>query len=95
MLEDKSDSNSYGIASLVLGIVSIVLCWVPVLGLASGIVGIIMAVKQRKISSNGITTTGLITSIVGTALSAIYMIITILLVMVGVIGGGMFGGLLK
>ncbi|PIU22544.1 MAG: hypothetical protein COT14_00695 [Candidatus Diapherotrites archaeon CG08_land_8_20_14_0_20_30_16] len=95
MLEDKSDSNSYGIASLVLGIVSIVLCWVPVLGLASGIVGIIMAVKQRKISSNGITTAGLITSIVGTALSAIYMIITILLVMVGVIGGGMFGGLLK
>ncbi|MBW2991566.1 hypothetical protein KY348_07765 [Candidatus Woesearchaeota archaeon] len=66
--------NGYGITSLVLGIVSIVFCWVPVLGLVAGILGIIFAVKQRKIFPNGIATGGLVTSIIGLVFSGIYSI---------------------
>ncbi len=68
----QKDSNGYGIASLVLGIVSIVFCWVPVLGLVSGILGIVFSVKQKKILPNGIATGGLVTSIIGLVLSGLY-----------------------
>ncbi len=68
----KNKSNGYGITSLVLGITSIVLCWIPFLGLVSGILGIIFHVQQKKIFPNGISTGGLVTSIIGTIFSAIY-----------------------
>ena len=68
------EKNSFGIASLVLGIVSIVFCWVPILGLVAGILAIVFAVKQRKIAPNGITTGGLVTGIIGLAFSVIYNI---------------------
>jgi uncharacterized membrane protein YkgB len=67
-------SNAMGVTSLVLGIVSVVFCWVPILGLASGIVGLILAIKQKKLAPNGIATAGLIISIVGLVFSGIYNI---------------------
>jgi hypothetical protein len=72
---EKTDKpNGYGIASLVLGIVSIVLCWVPVVGLVAGVLGIIFYVQQKKTFPNGISTAGLVTSIVGLAFSVLYTI---------------------
>ncbi len=70
----ETKSNGYGIASLVLGIISIVFCWVPILGLVSGILGIIFHVQQKKIFANGISTGGLVTSIIGLVFSVIYSI---------------------
>ena len=67
-------SNNLGITSLVLGIVSIVLCWVPILGLVAGIIAIILSAKQKKIFPNGINTAGLVTGIIGTVFSALYTI---------------------
>ena len=67
-------SNSMGVASLVLGIVSLVLMWVPFIGLISGIIGLVLALKQKKIMPNGLATGGLVTSIIGMALSTIYLI---------------------
>ncbi|MFH1683058.1 MAG: hypothetical protein ABIA37_04640 [Candidatus Woesearchaeota archaeon] len=75
----KDESNGIGIASLVLGIVSIVFCWAAVFGLAAGILGLILSMKQRKICSNGIATAGFVTSIIGTIFSAIYVVFWILL----------------
>jgi hypothetical protein len=69
-----AQSNGLGVAGLVLGIASIVLCWVPFLGLASGIVGLVCSVKQRKAFPNGIATGGLVTSIIGTVFSVLYTI---------------------
>ena len=71
----KNKPNGLGIASLVHGIVSIVFCWVPILGMVSGILGIVFSTKQRKIYPNGITTAGLITSIIGLCFSGIYNIL--------------------
>lgn len=78
MSENKS--NGYGIASLVLGIVSIISSWMPVVGLVSGILGICFYAQQRKISSNGIATGGLVTSIIGLVFSALYGLFWLLFV---------------
>ncbi|MBS3141167.1 DUF4190 domain-containing protein [Candidatus Woesearchaeota archaeon] len=76
MVENKS--NTLGITSLVLGIVSIVFCWVPIMGLVAGIIGIVLSVKQKKVFPNGIATGGLVTSIIGTVFSVLYNIFWIL-----------------
>lgn len=67
------------VAALVLGIVSIVFCFIPGLNFIApilGIIGIILAVvskKQLKESNEptGMATGGLITSIIGTVLGSI------------------------
>ena len=71
------------IACLVLGIVSCVFAFVPYASIASvacGIVAIVLAVKVNKQlkeqnAKDGKVTAGLITGIVGTALSALWTIL--------------------
>jgi hypothetical protein len=55
----------FGVASLVLGILSIL---IPYLGLILGIIGIVLARRQRRIRREGLSLAGLITSIIGTVL---------------------------
>lgn len=68
----KKDSNNFGIASLVLGISSIVFCWVPFLGIVTGILAIVFYSQQKKISLNGIATGGLVTGIIGLVFSVLW-----------------------
>jgi len=68
-------ANNNGVASLVLGIVSIVFCWVPIWGLGSGVLGIVFSVNQKKLYPNGIATAGLVTSIIGLVFSCLYSVI--------------------
>jgi hypothetical protein len=71
------------VASLVLGICSIVLCWTPLLGLAGGIIAIVLASRVFKqlnagmtiSGSKGMTTAGLVLGIIGTVLSVLYNLI--------------------
>jgi len=70
-----------GIASLVLGIAGIIFFWIPIFGLACGVVGIVFAAKQRQKTFSGITTAGFVLSIIGTVFSAMFN----LLWLVGVI----------
>jgi hypothetical protein len=61
------------IASLVLGICSIVFCWFPVLGLIVGVVGLILAASSKREGYlGGMRTGGLVCSIIGTVFSALY-----------------------
>ena len=68
------------VASLVCGIVSVVLCWVPVAGLVLGIVALVLSRKAKKnvisnpeaLGGGGLATGGLVCGIVGTVLSVIY-----------------------
>lgn len=57
--------RSLGVASLVLGILSIVL---PYLGLICGIVAIVLAQKQRRAFREPLSMAGLITGIIGTVI---------------------------
>lgn len=65
----------YGIASLVLGILSIV---IPYLGLILGIIAIVLAGKQRKIHREGLSLAGLITGIIGTAIWGFLILVIII-----------------
>ena len=74
------------IASLVLGIVSVVLVWfgyTSIVALACAIVGLVLSVQIRKAyeaageKCDNMTTAGFILSIIGLAISAIYFIIFI------------------
>ena len=73
----KIESTGYGIASLVLGIVSIVFCWAFIFGVVAGILGIIFYVQQRKRSPNGMAIAGLVTSIIGLVISTLYSLVWI------------------
>lgn len=57
------------VAGLVLGIAAILIGWFPLLGLASGIVGLVLSAKARNMlvtgPHHGMATAGLVTSIVG------------------------------
>ena len=70
------EKNNYAIASLVLGIVSVVFSFILVwIGLVTCVVAIVLAVKGRKIEAKkGMATAGLVLGIVGTALSGLFAI---------------------
>lgn len=67
------------VASLTLGIVSIVFCYIPILPLAMGVVGIVLASMVYKRNRTKLGTAGLITSIIGTSLSFFIDLLYILL----------------
>jgi len=89
------------VAVLVLGIVSIALCWCwGIISIATGIVGIILSMKAVELNkqSPGVysessyknVNAGKICSIIGISLGALYLIFSIIYV---IIVGAAFGGL--
>ena len=87
-MEKKTAPNA--VPSLVLGIVSIVICCIPILNLACGIIGLILAMNGKKAyvkspeeyTGYGMLNAGFILSIIGTALSAIYLIYYVIVVLI-------------
>jgi hypothetical protein len=73
-------NEGFGIASFVLGIVSIVLAWTFYIGLPCGIVGIVLAVKQRSSGQTKLGNAGFILSIIGTVLSVLVLLFVILII---------------
>ncbi len=67
----KEQSNKFGIASLVVGILSIVLFIMPYIALPLGILAIVFYAMQKKRGITGNATTGLILGIIGLAISVI------------------------
>ena len=74
----ENQSKGMAVASLVLGIISVViaaffgpLAW---LGIVLGVVGLVLAVLAKKKGKSGMATAGLVLSIIGLALSAIIFI---------------------
>lgn len=68
----SSQGDGLAIAGLVLGIISIVLCWIPLFDLVIGIVGLILSLLgRRSLSRRGLAIAGLVCSIIGLILSLI------------------------
>ena len=73
-MEPNTTNNGKAIASLVLGILSIVLAflywWV---GLIGGIVGIVLGVQARKENPSSLATAGFVCSIIGVVLCCLML----------------------
>jgi hypothetical protein len=63
------------IASLVLGIVSLLAWLLPVVGLPVAIAGLVLGILGRRSTSPGIATSGIVTSCIGLGLSLINAIV--------------------
>ena len=67
--EIKSSNNNFGVASFILGILSIVLFFTIIPGIILGILGIVFGFIQRKKSKNNWAIWGIILSILGLVLA--------------------------
>lgn len=71
----EQPANGLATASLVLGIISLILCWLYGAGLVTGIVGIVTgAMAKKRGNQSGSATGGLVMSIIAVAISAIWVI---------------------
>jgi hypothetical protein len=73
----SSSSNSFGIASLVLGILGILLFFIPLFGMIFSILAIIFYFIQKKKNLTGLATAGLVLGIIGSVLGLILIIVYI------------------
>lgn len=79
------ESTGTAIASMILGIVSIVFCCSSIFGLIAGIVAIILAQKERNSgrADNGYVKTGLVCGIIGAILGGLVLIYYIVVLIIG------------
>lgn len=78
--KDEEAVKNMATASLVLGIVGVATFWMgflSILGFAASIVGLVLAVKARKVAKTNISTAGLVLSIIGTCLGGLGIICAI------------------
>lgn len=78
----NSKDNTTAVVSMVLGIISVILCWVPIIGLVLGVVSLIFATKGLKKSriinkGKGFSIAGISCGSVGIALNVFYTIMWI------------------
>ncbi len=66
--------NSFATASMVLGILGVLFYGAFFLGLPLNIVGLVLAIKSRKISASGKGTAGLVLTIIGLSLTVLAFI---------------------
>lgn len=95
MQNQPAPAKGKSIASLILGIAGIVLCWVPVLPLITSIIGLVLGIQARKATPRGmpgagLATAGFVVSIIGLVFSVIYSIVW--LAMGGVICAALSSG---
>ena len=67
--EEKSMDNSFGTASVILGILSITLS--SLMGITLGIIGLVFSIKQKKKMENKWSDAGKILNIIGVILGVI------------------------
>ena len=93
---EQQSHNKQSVTAMVLGIVSLVVVWFPLVGLVLAIVGLTMSRSNRRFAEahgfkeNSMNTAGYVTSIVGLIAGVIAVLVTILIVVLGFVA---FAGL--
>ena len=65
-----TETNGPGIASMVLGIIGVLMFWFPFVGLPVSIVGLVLAsIGMKRIDGKGFAVAGLVLTIIGTVLT--------------------------
>ena len=82
--ENENITDTNAIVGMILGILSVILCWVPVIGLVLGIIALILSIKGLKNSKiinkgKGLSVTGISCGSVGIVVNIIYSIMYIIL----------------
>ena len=80
--ENENITDTNAIVGMILGILSVILCWVPVIGLVLGIIALILSIKGLKNSKiinkgKGLSVTGISCGSVGIVVNIIYSIMNI------------------
>jgi len=93
---EQQSHNKQSVTAMVLGIVSLVVTWFPIIGLVLAIVGLTMSRSNRRFADahgfkeNSMNTAGYVTSIVGLVLGILTILVTILVIALGFVA---FAGL--
>ena len=83
MNEEFQKTPGSSIASLVLGLISLLCAWFgygALISIITGIIGIILGIKGNKIQQTGMGTAGIVLSIIGLVLSIIVFFACVLCV---------------
>ena len=86
---EQQSHNKSSVTAMVLGIVSLVVTWLPLVGLVLAIVGLTMSRSNRKfaeahgLKENSMNTAGYVTSIVGLVAGILSILVTILVIAFG------------
>ena len=80
----QEDKRGFSIASMVLGIISLVFCFVWIISIPSAILAIIFGILGIKSTGKGMSIAGLVTSGIGIIIS---FVIFVLLIVVGISAG--------
>ncbi|MBQ4054287.1 MAG: hypothetical protein IJD17_01130 [Clostridia bacterium] len=84
--------NTMGLAGFILGIASLVLAWIPLIGLGCAIAGLVCSLKGRKLTqyNTAYAVIGLILSIIGGIIGVLYTIALIVVIAVGIMSAMMY-----
>lgn len=82
MKNEKKETQLWGIASTILGSISIIIILMPYFGLPLAITGIVFSNLQKKRKKTAMATAGLITSIIGTVLNGITVFVLVIYLLV-------------
>jgi hypothetical protein len=100
---DSSNSNSFaaeepqssgtGVGAMVCGIIGIILCWVPIVGLVLGIVATVLGSKRNSLPADkrGMATAGFVLGIITLVIGIIMVILLIVAAVVAASFLGSFG----
>ena len=86
---EQQSHNKQSVTAMVLGIVSLIVTWFPIIGLVLAIVGLTMSRSNRKFAEahgfkeNSMNTAGYVTRIVGLVLGILTIIVTVLVIVFG------------
>ena len=87
---EQQSHNKQSVTAMVLGIVSLVVTWFPVVGLVLAIVGLTMSRSNRRFAEahgfkeNSMNTAGYVTSVVGLIAGILSIVVTILVIAFGI-----------
>ena len=87
---EQQAHNKSSVTAMVLGIVSLVVTWFPVVGLVLAIVGLTMSRSNRRFAEahgfkeNSMNTAGYVTSVVGLIAGILSIVVTILVIAFGI-----------
>lgn len=80
--EKNETSISFGIASLVVSIIGLLMFLMPYFGIVFSILAIVFANVQNKKNKSGMATAGLVVGIIGTVSNAIWLLFVLLFLMI-------------